>query len=131
MITFIFFTEYGSEGLLSIRSDVYSFGIVLMETFSRLKPSDEMFSGDLSLKTWIEESLHNAITSLHVIDANLPSPEGDEHFTAEKLECISQVLELALKCCKESPVDKIDMKDVVASLNKIKHKLVMVHGSKF
>ncbi|CDP05658.1 unnamed protein product [Coffea canephora] len=46
--------EYGAEGLVSTRSDVYSFGIVLMETFSRMKPSDQIFVGDLSLKKKLE-----------------------------------------------------------------------------
>nr|XP_027127214.1 receptor kinase-like protein Xa21 [Coffea arabica] len=108
--------EYGLEGQVSTRVDVYSFGIVLMETFSRMKPSDEMFKDDLSLKSWIEESLPNATT--HVIDANLLGRQ-DEHFN-EKLECISVIFKLALSCCAECPRDRTNMKDVVAALQKIK-----------
>ncbi|XP_015169236.1 probable LRR receptor-like serine/threonine-protein kinase At3g47570 [Solanum tuberosum] len=43
--------EYGLEGLISKRSDVYSFGIMLLETFTKKKPSDEMFAGDLNLRS--------------------------------------------------------------------------------
>ncbi|KAL3522520.1 hypothetical protein ACH5RR_015354, partial [Cinchona calisaya] len=110
---------YGLEGLVSTRADVYSFGIVMMETVSRTKPSDQMFSGDLSLKKWIEDSLPNA--TLHVIDGNLISPE-DENFT-HKLECVVQIMKLALNCCRECPGERINMKDVVAEIKKIKHQL--------
>ncbi|PQM42303.1 LRR receptor-like serine/threonine-protein kinase EFR [Prunus yedoensis var. nudiflora] len=34
--------EYGMEGIVSRRGDVYSFGIVVMETFTRRKPTDEI-----------------------------------------------------------------------------------------
>nr|XP_027111965.1 receptor kinase-like protein Xa21 isoform X1 [Coffea arabica] len=111
--------ECGLEGQVSTRVDVYSFGIVLMETFSRMKPSDEMFKDDLSLKSWIEESLPDATTQ--VIDANLLGRQ-DEHFN-EKLECISVIFKLALSCCADCPRDRTNMKDVVAALQKIKRQL--------
>ncbi|CDO96826.1 unnamed protein product [Coffea canephora] len=111
--------EYGLEGQVSTRVDVYSFGIVLMETFSRMKPSDEMFKDDLSLKSWIEESLPNG--TAQVVDANLLGQQ-DEHFN-EKLECISMIFKLALSCCAECPRDRTNMKDVVAALQKIKRQL--------
>ena len=52
--------EYGSDGIVSIKRDVYSYGILLMEVFARKKPMDEMFTGDLTLKTWVE-SLSNSV----------------------------------------------------------------------
>ncbi|KAK9229859.1 hypothetical protein WN944_022825 [Citrus x changshan-huyou] len=42
--------EYGSEGRVSTNGDVYSFGIMLMEIFTRKKPTDEIFSGEMTLK---------------------------------------------------------------------------------
>ncbi|XP_027184018.1 receptor kinase-like protein Xa21 [Coffea eugenioides] len=116
--------EYGAGGLVSTRSDVYSFGIVLIETFSRMKPSDQIFVGDLSLKSWIEDSLHTRTTQ--TIDANLLSPEDE--YLSEKLGSIYLTLELALSCCNERPRDRTSMNHVVVSLEKIKHQLVSVCG---
>ncbi|KAM3306373.1 receptor kinase-like protein Xa21 [Capsicum chacoense] len=40
--------EYGQDGSVSTKCDVYSYGIMLLETFTRRKPSE--FEGDHSLK---------------------------------------------------------------------------------
>ncbi|CDP11037.1 unnamed protein product [Coffea canephora] len=45
--------EYGLEGLVSTSCDVYSFGMTLMETFTKRRPKDEMFTEELSLQHWI------------------------------------------------------------------------------
>ncbi|KAL7242009.1 hypothetical protein ACSBR1_014574 [Camellia fascicularis] len=61
--------EYGLEGLVSTKCDVYSYGIMLMETFIRIKPTDARFDRGLSLKCWVVDELPNAI--VQVLDANL------------------------------------------------------------
>nr|XP_027082585.1 probable LRR receptor-like serine/threonine-protein kinase At3g47570 [Coffea arabica] len=114
--------EYGSEGLISAKCDVYSYGIMLMEVFSRRKPNDEMFAGNLNLKSWINNSLPDSI--LRVIDAKLLQRE-DENFT-EKLEVLSSILELALKCVCESPSERVSMKVTLETLKKIKLKFLRV-----
>ncbi|KAK1290639.1 putative LRR receptor-like serine/threonine-protein kinase [Acorus calamus] len=48
--------EYGLSGKSSIRGDIYSFGILLLETFTRTKPTDVMFSGGSSMRQWVEDS---------------------------------------------------------------------------
>ncbi|KAL2229054.1 UNVERIFIED_CONTAM: Receptor kinase-like protein Xa21 [Sesamum indicum] len=113
--------EYGSEGLVSIKSDVYSFGIMLMEVFTRMKPSSETFAGDLSLRGWVKSSIPNAIA--RIIDPGLLRSE--EKIVVDKtLECLSSIMELALKCSMESPGDRISMEDVVEALKKIRFKLL-------
>ena len=117
---YIAIAEYGSEGSVSTRCDVYSYGILLMETFTRTKPTDEMFVGDLSLKGWVNESLPNAIFQL--MDANLLRPE-EQNLTA-KLQCVSAIMELALTCSTELPKDRINMKDALLALKKIRHQFL-------
>ena len=106
--------EYGSEGIVSIRGDVYSFGILMMETFTRKKPTDNMFEGGMSLKCWVKEALPNSITE--VADANLLE---EEHFTATK-DCISSILELAVDCSADSPERRLDITNVLITLENIR-----------
>ncbi|THG22449.1 hypothetical protein TEA_000182 [Camellia sinensis var. sinensis] len=61
--------EYGSEGRVAAGGDTCSYGIVLLETFIRKKPTDEMFVGELSLRQWVSSSLPNNI--MEVVVRNL------------------------------------------------------------
>ncbi|XP_059637183.1 receptor kinase-like protein Xa21 [Cornus florida] len=111
---------FGYIAPVSTRCDVYSYGIMLMETFTRKKPVDEIFTGGMSFKSWVNQSLPNAI--IHVIDSNLLKPE-EAHFPA-KLQCLSSLMELAQNCSAESPQERINMKDALVALKKIKLQLL-------
>ncbi|KAL8511522.1 hypothetical protein ACS0TY_018067 [Phlomoides rotata] len=111
--------EYGLEGMVSTRCDVYSYGIMLMETFTRKRPNDDMFGGDLSLKSWVESLLPQAPD--RVVDPNLFITLNDEQ--GDKiLRCASSILVLALKCSTESPRERINMKEALVDLQKIKRR---------
>ncbi|KAG5632899.1 hypothetical protein H5410_004616 [Solanum commersonii] len=42
--------EYGQNGIVSTSCDVYCFCIVIMETFTGRKPSDEIFKGEMNVR---------------------------------------------------------------------------------
>ncbi|XP_027185102.1 probable LRR receptor-like serine/threonine-protein kinase At3g47570 [Coffea eugenioides] len=108
--------EYGLEGLVSTKCDTYSFGIIMLEVFTRTKPNSEMFGENLSLKSWVIDSLPDGLA--HVIDANLLK-KSDEYFV-EKLSCIASIMKVALDCTMESPRERSNIKDVLVVLKKIK-----------
>ncbi|KAM7519046.1 hypothetical protein LguiB_018008 [Lonicera macranthoides] len=108
--------EYGREGIVSTKGDVYSYGILLMETFTRKKPTEEMFSDNLTIRNWVYEASLDSI--VQVVDANLIGEE-DEDFMPKK-KCASSILHLALDCSTSIPTQRISMEDVVVKLNKIK-----------
>ncbi|CAA0841359.1 Probable LRR receptor-like serine/threonine-protein kinase [Striga hermonthica] len=112
--------EYGTGGFVSVRCDVYSYGIVLMEVFTRKRPNDEMFTENLNLRTFVKEYMPNGV--LDIIDPNLLSP-GDDG-TTKKVECLSSILELGLNCSLESPQERMSIKDVVVALKRIKLQLL-------
>uniref|UniRef100_M1CRJ6 non-specific serine/threonine protein kinase n=2 Tax=Solanum tuberosum TaxID=4113 RepID=M1CRJ6_SOLTU len=112
--------EYGSVGLVSTRCDVYSYGIMLMETFTRNRPYDEMFDGNLSMRSWV----CNSVPAMpeDIIDVTLMEPEKT-HFQ-EKLCCVSSILEVALHCTTESPNERLNMIEVLANIKKIKQEFL-------
>ncbi|KAM3238915.1 hypothetical protein P3L10_013948 [Capsicum annuum] len=106
--------EYGLDGLVSTKCDVYSYGIMLLETFTRRKPNE--FEGDLSLKQWVSYSFPEAV--MNVIDANLLTSTGN--LLQKQLDVVASIMKVALDCCAESPARRTNMKDVVMMLHKIK-----------
>ncbi|GAY68230.1 hypothetical protein CUMW_262510 [Citrus unshiu] len=99
--------EYGREGRVSANGDVYSFGIMLMETFTGKKPTDEIFNEEMTLKHW-----------------------EDIHFVAKE-QCVSFVFNLAMACTVESPEQRINAKEIVTKLLKIRDSLLRNVGGRF
>ncbi|XP_040369795.1 probable LRR receptor-like serine/threonine-protein kinase At3g47570 [Rosa chinensis] len=112
--------EYGMEGIVTIRGDVYSFGIVVMETFTRRKPTDEIFIGDMRFNQWVASFL-DADAIAEVVDATLLGTEEDHEFVSKR-ECLSSIMRLAVACSAESPEERINMQEAVAMLKTIKIK---------
>jgi LRR receptor-like serine/threonine-protein kinase FLS2 len=116
------YAEYGMEGIVSVRGDVYSFGIVMMDTFTRRKPTDEMFLGEISLKQWVANSLF-ADAIIEVIDTDLLATNEDHDFVSKR-NCLSSVMRLAIACSANSPEERVNMQEALAMLKKIKTKFL-------
>ncbi|KAM3270050.1 hypothetical protein P3S67_029956 [Capsicum chacoense] len=87
--------EYGLDGLVSTKCDIYSYGIMLLETFTRRKPNE--FEGDLSLKQWVSYSLPEAV--MDIVDVNLVTPMGN--LLQKELDVAASIMNVALDCCAE------------------------------
>ncbi|XP_059316120.1 probable LRR receptor-like serine/threonine-protein kinase At3g47570 [Lycium ferocissimum] len=112
--------EYGLDGLVSIKCDVYSYGIMLMEIFTMREPNGEMFEGDFSLKQWVSNSLPEAV--MDVVDANLLTSMDNR--LEKELDVMASIMRVALDCCVESPARRTNVKEVVGMLHKIKIQLL-------
>ncbi|KAK3437698.1 hypothetical protein EUGRSUZ_C02282, partial [Eucalyptus grandis] len=109
--------EYGLEGKVSTKGDVYSFGILLLEVITRKKPTDEMFNADMSLRLWVGAAIPNRV--LDIMDGKLISTKHEDLTLSELESIISSVLELGLECSKDLPEERMDMKTIMVKLNKI------------
>ncbi|KAL6861457.1 hypothetical protein ACP4OV_017157 [Aristida adscensionis] len=112
--------EYGYGNKPSIRGDVYSFGVMLLEMITGKSPLQHSFGGDMNLVKWVRDrSLHRAH---EVIEMQLTSTmEGVQISCTEQLlrdYLLVPMMDVALACAVESPEERINMHD---SLQRLKH----------
>uniref|UniRef100_A0A0E0HC84 Uncharacterized protein n=1 Tax=Oryza nivara TaxID=4536 RepID=A0A0E0HC84_ORYNI len=101
--------EYSSEGLFSPKSDVFSFGVIILEIISGKRNASldqcEDFINLLGYawKLWSEERW------LELLDASL--------VTNWQSSCMMRCINIALLCVQENAVDRPTMSNVVAMLS--------------
>ncbi|CDP07950.1 unnamed protein product [Coffea canephora] len=91
--------EYGEKGIVSTSGDVYSFGIILLETFTGKKPTDDIFGEELNLKQWVSKSIE-ANSVMKVVDRNLI--KKDPNFCLME-QCLLSILRVGLLCLSDLP----------------------------
>ncbi|KAM7276335.1 hypothetical protein ACFE04_018201 [Oxalis oulophora] len=97
--------EYAYTLRVNEKSDIYSFGVVLLELVSGKLPTDPEL-GEKDLVRWVYSTVDQKGLS-HVIDPNLDSSCKEE---------ISMVLDIGLRCTSALPINRPSMRKVVQML---------------
>ncbi|KAL4319241.1 hypothetical protein GQ457_18G013890 [Hibiscus cannabinus] len=104
--------EYLATGHLYVKSDVYGFGVVLVEILTGLRALDtNRPTGQHSLADWIKPYLSDRRKLKNIMDHRL---EGKYPSKAAV-----RVAQLALKCLESEPKYRPSMKEVVDTLEQI------------
>ncbi|KAF0896638.1 hypothetical protein E2562_026753 [Oryza meyeriana var. granulata] len=124
--------EYAFMGKASRKSDVFSYGIMLLEVFTGKRPTCPMFVGDMSLRKWVAEACPARLGDIvddrllqgetlmqkDVLQNNATFLQRSATWPNEGL--LLSIFELGLMCCSSSPAERMEINDVVMKLKSIR-----------
>ncbi|CAL5364935.1 unnamed protein product [Camellia sinensis] len=106
--------EYGYTLKVDEKSDIYSFGVVLLELVTGKKPLDPEFGEFTDIVEWVRSKIRNKMASEEPLDSNIAGQ--CKHVQEEML----LVLRIALTCTAKNPKDRPTMRDVITMLGEAK-----------
>ncbi|XP_076942763.1 uncharacterized protein LOC143612737 [Bidens hawaiensis] len=101
--------EYGYTLKVDEKSDVYSYGVVLMELITGKRPVDPAFGDSIDIVEWVRRKIRENEPLTNVIDQNVGNCK---HVEEEML----LVLRIAVICTAKLAKDRPSMRDVVSML---------------
>ncbi|KAI4323827.1 hypothetical protein L6164_023404 [Bauhinia variegata] len=108
--------EYAYTLQVDEKSDIYSFGVVLMEILSGKRSVDPEFGDGNSIVDWVRSKVKNKDGVDDILDKNAGAG------CAPVKEEMIQLLRIALLCTSRNPSDRPSMRDVVLMLQEAKPK---------
>lgn len=114
--------------MVSTHGDIYSFGILVLETITAKRPTDSRFGQGLGLCEYVELVLHNN-SVMGVVDSRLPLDLKSDHQTVDyhsnkrNVDCLVSVLRLGISCSQESPSSRMPTRGIIKELKAIKESL--------
>lgn len=98
------------------KSDVYSYGVVLLELLTRKMAVDPCFEDGDDIVRWVKQTLEDSGNPYGVMD------EVMDYWMENDRDEAAEVLGLALNCCESMPDARPSMREVVDQLVKVKSR---------
>ncbi|EFH53802.1 hypothetical protein ARALYDRAFT_905940 [Arabidopsis lyrata subsp. lyrata] len=110
--------EYGMGGQPSIHGDVYSFGVLVLEMFTGKRPTNELFEGNFTLYSYTKSALPERV--LDIADKSILHNGLRVGFPV--VECLKVILDVGLRCCEESPMNRLATSEAAKELISIRER---------
>ncbi|KAI5321945.1 hypothetical protein L3X38_031017 [Prunus dulcis] len=115
--------EYGMGSEVSTNGEVYSFGILLLEMFVGKRPTDDMFNGDLNLRTFVKMAFPERV--MEIADSTLFEGGINERRVRKIEVCLNSIFRIGIECSAESPTDRLkNISDAASQLHFIRDVLL-------
>lgn len=111
----LWFVEYACPVKITEKSDVFSYGVVLLEIITGKKPVDPSFPEDQHIIQWVRDHLKSKKDPVETIDPKLQGHPDTQ------IQEMLQALGIALLCSSNRASDRPTMKDVAVLLKEIRH----------
>ncbi|XP_047306617.1 putative receptor-like protein kinase At3g47110 [Impatiens glandulifera] len=108
--------EYGLGSEMSMKGDVYSYGVLLLEMLTGKRPTDLMFVDGLNIRIFASQVLTGNAIEIVMDPAILKS----DIVNGQRDHCLIAMVKIGLACSEELPQNRICMTDVVRELQQIK-----------
>ena len=128
-------------GEASIQGDAYSYGILVLEMFTRRRPTDDIFKDGLNLHNFVKmalperlvqvvnpmllprEAVEMEATTVAIVatEEETNNIEDFRQIDADMQKCLLSTLNIGIKCSMESPKDRMSMEEVIKELQLIKN----------
>lgn len=120
-------TEYGAGNMVSTHGDIYSYGVLVLETITGNRPTASRFRQGLSLREFVDLALHNR--TMDVVDTHLSVELENELHTIgpssykRKVDCVASLLSLGVSCTQELPSSRMSTQGIIKELLTVKNSL--------
>lgn len=108
------YSEYGYTVNITEKSDVYSYGVVLLEILSGRSAVEPQVGDGLHIVEWVRKKMGSFEPAVSVLDPKL------QELPDQMLQEMLQTLGIAMFCVNSSPGERPTMKEVVALLMEVK-----------
>ena len=123
-------------GEISIKGDVYSYGILLLEMFTGKRPTCSSITLDNcdNLHNYVKKALPQRVMDIAdpkiVLDQDergLPASQSYSRASIEEV-CLTSIFEVGILCSKEMPRERIDIGVAIRHLNVARENYVQQHS---
>lgn len=115
----------------STAGDVYSYGILLLELFTGRSPTDEMFGGGVSLKSWVQQQFPTNVEQ--VVELELVEQMNNLYGSESRSKCengrdwLVTVVGVGLSCAAETPDGRIGIREALRKLKTVEEEMLQKH----
>ncbi|KAK9050049.1 hypothetical protein SSX86_030982 [Deinandra increscens subsp. villosa] len=103
--------NYYQTGMLTRKSDVYAFGVVLLEVLCRTRVLDRRLYGeDRNLATWAQDSIKEGNVK-YIIDSHIKGEISPK--------CLKEFIRIVETCLHNLPKHRLSMAEVVVGLERV------------